>query len=111
MSNAKTPPSTQDSRRGRLNCPEVKLWLKVLQLAVIDAFAQPGEGVTVSGAIEAQQWLADGGNDLALACEAVNIDPGMIQSWAADMAAQGWPRTRLIIWRRIARAMLRGGKS
>ena len=87
------------------------MWLKVMQQAIIDAFAQPGEGVTVRGAIEAQKWLAGGGSDLALACESVNIDPGMVKSWADDMAAQGWPKTRYINWKRIAAAMLRGGKS
>ncbi len=112
MSNAKTPPTTLDSRRERINCPETKLWLRVLQLAVIDAFAEPGrDGATVRETVEAQQWLSDGGSDLALACEAVNIDPGMVETWAADMAAQGWPRTRYIIWKHIARAMLRGGKT
>ncbi len=107
MSNAKRPPTTQDSRRGRLNCPEVKLWLKVLQLAVIDAFAQPGEGVTVRGAIEAQEWLAGGGPRLAFVCEAVNIDAGMVESWAGDMAAKGWPGARMVIWKRTCATMLR----
>ncbi len=112
MSSVTRVPVTTDSSRQRLKCPETKLFLQVLQLAVIDAFAAPGKnGVTVREAVEAQRWLTCGGDDLALVCSAVNIDPGMVETWAADMAAQGWPRTRYIIWKRIARAMLRGGKT
>ncbi len=75
----------------------------------MDAFAQPGrDGATVREAVEAQRWLTCGGSDLALACEGASIDPGMVETWAADMAAQAWPRHRYIIWKRIARE---GGKT
>ncbi len=112
MSRAKSPPTTLDSRRGRLNCPETKLWMQVLQRAIIDAFAEPGrDGSTVREAVEAQQWLAGGGPGLALACEAINLNTEMVQTWAADMATQGWPRARYVIWKRIAVAMLRGDKT
>jgi hypothetical protein len=102
---------TTDSRRERFKSPQTKLWLQVLQLAVIDAFAAPGKnGVTVREAVEAQRWLTRGGDDLALVCEAVNLDPGMVETWAADMAAQAWPRHRYVVWKRIASAMKRGDK-
>ena len=86
--------------------------MQVLQRAVIDAFAEPGrDGTTVRDAVDAQNWLTRGGNDLALACEAINLDPGMVETWAAEMAAKGWPRARYVIWTRIARAMVRGDKT
>ncbi len=81
-------------------------------MAIIDAFAEPGkDGATVRQAVEAQQWLTDGRDDLALACEAINLDAGMVETWAAEMAAKGWPRARYVIWKRIARAMVRGDKT
>ena len=105
-------PTTTDCRRQRLKTPEVKLWMEVLQRAILDAFAEPGrDGATVRDAVEAQRWLTRGGNDLALACEAVNIDPGMVETWAADMESQGWPRYRYLIWKLTAREMVRGDKT
>ncbi len=110
-SRAKRPPTTLDCKRERSNSREAKLWRVVFQRAILDAFASPGKGgATVRDTVDAQDWLAGGGRDLALACEGADLDVGMVETWAADMAAQGWPRTRFIIWKRIARAMLRGGK-
>ncbi|MCZ6483616.1 MAG: hypothetical protein O6757_10300, partial [Alphaproteobacteria bacterium] len=61
--------------------------MAVLQRAIIDAFTDPGKGgATMRDAAEAQRWLTRGGDDLALACEAINIDPGMVETWGADMA-------------------------
>ena len=104
-------PGVTDSSRQRLKGPEVKLWMAVLQRAILDAFTDPGKGgATMRDAVEAQNWLTRGGDNLAVACEAINIDPGMVQTWAADMAAQAWPRHRFTIWTRIAREMKRGDK-
>ena len=104
-------PGTTDSSRQRRKSLEVKLWMAVLQRAIFDAFASPGKGgATVRDAVEAQNWLTRGGDNLAVACEAINIDPGMVQTWAADMAAESWPRYRFTIWTRIAREMKRGDK-
>ncbi len=99
-------PTTLDSRRGRINSRSARLWRVVIQRTILDAFAQPGKGgATVREAVEAQRWLTDGGRDLALACEGASIDAGMIQSWAADMASEGWPRHRFNVWKRIARGL------
>ncbi len=112
MGNVTRVPTTTDSSRQRRKSPEVKLWLAVLQRAIYDAFTDPGKGgATMRDAVEAQRWLTRGGDDLALACEAVNIDAGMVETWAADMAAESWPRHRYIIWKRIAREMIRGDKT
>ena len=112
MSNVTRVPTTTDSHRQRLKTPETKLWMEVLQRAIIDAFASPGKDVaTVREAVEAQNWLTRGGGDLALACDAINLDPGMVETWAADMASQGWPRHRYLIWKLTAREMVRGDKT
>ena len=67
MSNVTRVPTTTDSHRQRLKTPETKLWMEVLQRAIIDAFASPGkDGATVREAVEAQNWLTRGGGDLAL---------------------------------------------
>ncbi len=111
MSRVTKVPTTTDSQRGRINSPETKLWMQVLQRAIIDAFAEPGrDGATVREAVEAQQWLTSAA-DMAFACEAINLDAGMVETWAAEMAAKGWPRARYVIWTRIARAMVRGDKT
>ncbi len=105
-------PETTDFSRQRRKSPEVRLWMAVLQRAIIDAFMDPGKGgATVRDAIAAQNWLAKGGDNLALACEAINIDVGMVASWGADMESQNWPRQRYVIWVLMARNMVRGDKT
>ncbi len=104
-------PGTTDSSRQRRKSSETKLWMAVLQRAIIDAFTDPGKGgATMRDAVEAQNWLTRGGDDLALACEAINLDAGVVETWAAVMAAQNWPRHRFIVWKRIAAEMIRGEK-
>lgn len=106
MSRAKQVPTTLDSRRERSHSRSARLWRVVIQRAIIDAFASPGKGgATVRETVEAQQWLSDGGSDLAFACEGAGIDAEMIEFWARDMAAEGWPRHRYNVWKRIARGM------
>ncbi len=106
MSRVTRVPTTLDSRRERVHSRESKLWRVVLQRAIVDAFAMPGKGgATVREAVEAQQWLAEGGSDLAFACEGAGIDAEMIEFWARDMAAEGWPRHRYKDWQQIARGL------
>jgi hypothetical protein len=106
MGRAKPVPTTLDSRRERSHSRESKLWRVVLQRAILDAFAQPGKGgATVRDTVEAQRWLADGGSDLAFACEGAGLDSGMIESWARDMVRDGWPRHRYEVYRQIARGL------
>ncbi len=106
MGRAKPVPETLDSRRERSNSRETRLWRVVLQRAIIDAFASPGKGgATVRETVEAQQWLSDGGSDLALACEGAGIDAGMVESWAQEMDRDGWPRHRFNVYRQIARGL------
>jgi len=106
MARATRSPTTLDSRRERSHSRESKLWRVVLQRAILDAFAMPGKGgATVRETVEAQQWLSDGGSDLAEACEGAGIDAGMVESWAREMATEGWPRQRFAVWKRIARGL------
>ncbi len=106
MGRAKPVPETLDSRRERSHSRESKLWRVVLQRAIVDAFASPGKGgATVRETVEAQSWLAEGGDDLAEACEGAGIDAGMVESWAREMATEGWPRHRFVIWQRVARGL------
>jgi len=106
MARATRSPTTLDSRRERSHSRESKLWRVVIQRAILDAFAMPGKGgATVRETVEAQRWLAEGGSDLAEACEGAGIDSGMVESWAQEMAAEGWQRHRFNVWKRIARGM------
>ncbi len=106
MSRAKQVPTTLDSRRERSHSRSARLWRVVIQRAIIDAFAMPGKGgATVRDTVEAKKWLAEGGSDLAFACEGAGIDAGMVESWAREMAAEGWPRHRFAVWKRIARGL------
>ena len=106
MGRAKPVPETLDSRRERSHSRESKLWRVVLQRAIIDAFASPGRGgATVRETVEAQSWLAEGGSDLAEACEGAGIDAGMMCKWGQAMREQGWPRHRYEVWRQLARGM------
>jgi len=106
MGRAKPVPETLDSHRERSHSRSARLWRVVIRRAIIDAFASPGKGgATVRETVEAQRWLTEGGKDLALVCEGAGIDAGMIQDWARGMAAEGWPRHRYDVWRRIARGI------
>ena len=108
MSGATPTPQTTDSRRERGRGIETRLWRVVIQRAIIDAFAKPGKGgATARETVEAREWLAEGEGegDLHLVAEFASIDGGMIQSWALEMQAQGWPRSRYEVYRQIARGL------
>jgi len=98
MSRSKRTPETTDSRNERDHSVEARLWRCVLHRAVLEALTNIG-----AATVEARNWLTGGGSDLLLVCEFAGLDAGMVNAWALEMQADGWPMERAEEYRQRAR--------
>jgi hypothetical protein len=98
------PPETFDARNERDTSPAARLWISVIHMAVLDAFAKPdADGVLFRKTVEARQWLTSGGRDLRDVCEFASQSADKLHVWGLEMEREQWPLHRLNDFKQIAR--------